>query len=126
MVIPLVPDIAGLNRVPQYLGRERALERLMQVAPVQARTERSRIHNKTVQYAYERGVPVFSAVGYLTSPYAVNSSANFMVGGNMLGEWMAKEIGGKGNVLVVEGIPGTSASDFKTKVPRQPWQNIPT
>jgi len=67
--------------------------------------------NQTVQYAYERGVPTFSAVGYLTSPYAVNSSANFVVGGNMLGEWMAKEIGGKGNILVVEGIPGASASD---------------
>lgn len=67
--------------------------------------------NQTVQYAYERGVPTFSAVGYLTSPYAVNSSANFVVGGNMLGEWMAKEIGGKGNVLIVEGIPGASASD---------------
>jgi ribose transport system substrate-binding protein len=71
--------------------------------------------NQTVQYAYERGVPVFSAVGYLTSPYAVNSSANFVVGGTMLGEWMAKEIGGKGNVLVVEGIPGTSASDSQDK-----------
>lgn len=71
--------------------------------------------NQTVQYAYERGVPVFSAVGYLTSPYAVNSSANFVVGGNMLGEWMAKEIGGKGNVLIVEGIPGTSASDSQDK-----------
>ena len=33
MVIPLVPDIAGLNRVPQYLGRERALETLMRIAP---------------------------------------------------------------------------------------------
>lgn len=71
--------------------------------------------NQTVQYAYERGVPVFSAVGYLTSPYSVNSSANFVVGGHMLGEWMAKEIGGKGNVLIVEGIPGTSASDSQNK-----------
>ena len=67
--------------------------------------------NQTVQYAYERGVPVFSAVGYLTSPHAVNSSANFVVGGHMLGKWMAEEIGGKGKVLVVEGIPGASASD---------------
>lgn len=67
--------------------------------------------NQTVQYAYERGVPTFSAVGYLTSPYAVNSSANFVVGGHMLGEWMANEIGGKGRVLIVEGIPGASASD---------------
>jgi phosphatidylserine/phosphatidylglycerophosphate/cardiolipin synthase-like enzyme len=33
VVIPLVPDIAGLNRVPQYLGRERALETLMRVVP---------------------------------------------------------------------------------------------
>jgi ribose transport system substrate-binding protein len=71
--------------------------------------------NQTVKYAYDRGVPVFSAVGYLTSPYAVNSSANFVVGGNMLGEWMAKEIKGKGNVLVVEGIPGASASDSQNE-----------
>lgn len=67
--------------------------------------------NQTVQYAHERGVPVFSGIGYLTSPYAVNSSANFVVGGSQMGEWMAKEIGGKGNILVVEGIPGASASD---------------
>jgi ribose transport system substrate-binding protein len=67
--------------------------------------------NQTVEYAHQKGVPVFSAVGYLTSPYSVNSSANFVVGGRMMGDWMAKEIGGKGNVLVVEGIPGASASD---------------
>lgn len=67
--------------------------------------------NQTVEYAYNKGVPVFSAVGYLTSPYSVNSSANFVVGGKMMGDWMANEIGGKGNVLVVEGIPGASASD---------------
>jgi ribose transport system substrate-binding protein len=67
--------------------------------------------NQTVEYAHSKGVPVFSAVGYLTSPYSVNSSANFVVGGKMMGDWMAKELGGKGNVLVVEGIPGASASD---------------
>ncbi|QKC98249.1 sugar ABC transporter substrate-binding protein [Mesorhizobium sp. NZP2298] len=67
--------------------------------------------NQTVEYAHQRDIPVFSATGYLTSPYAVNASANFVVGGSMLGEWMAKQINGKGNVLVVEGIPGASASD---------------
>ena len=71
--------------------------------------------NPTAQYAHDRGVPVFSISGYITSPFAVNSSANFVLSGNMLGEWMAKEIGGKGNVLVVEGIPGTSASDSQDK-----------
>jgi phosphatidylserine/phosphatidylglycerophosphate/cardiolipin synthase-like enzyme len=33
VLIPLVPDIAGLNRLPQYLGRERAIGRLSRVAP---------------------------------------------------------------------------------------------
>ena len=71
--------------------------------------------NQTIKYAYEKGIPTFSATGYLTSPYAVNSSANFQLGGFMMGTWMAEEIGKKGNVLIVEGIPGTSASDSQDR-----------
>lgn len=71
--------------------------------------------NETIKYAYERGVPTFSFVGYVTSPYAVSSSGNFVVGGYKLGMWMAEELKGKGNVLVVQGIPGTSASDSQDR-----------
>jgi len=67
--------------------------------------------NQTVKYAHDRGVPVFSMSGYLTSPYAVNASVNYAVTGNMVGKAVAEDIGGEGNVLVVEGIPGTSGSD---------------
>ena len=67
--------------------------------------------NETVKYAYDKGVPTFSMVGYVTSPYAVNSSTNFVVTGKDMGEWLVNEIGKKGDVLVVEGIPGTSTSD---------------
>jgi ribose transport system substrate-binding protein len=67
--------------------------------------------NETVKYAYDNGVPTFSMVGYVTSPYAVNSSTNFVVAGETQGKWLGDEIGKKGNVLVVEGIPGTSTSD---------------
>lgn len=67
--------------------------------------------NQTVEYAYERGVPTFSFTGYLTSPYSVNASANYQLGGLQLGRWMAEEINEEGKVLVVEGIPGTSGSD---------------
>lgn len=81
--------------------------------------------NQTVEYAYSKGVPVFSGIGYLTSEYSVNSSANFAVGGNMLGEWMAKELGGKGNVLVVEGIPGASASDSQNYGIMEALKNYP-
>lgn len=71
--------------------------------------------NQTVKYAYDKGVPVFSLTGYLTSEYAVNSSVNYQVAGFQIGQSMAKDLGGKGNVLVVEGIPGTSGSDSQDR-----------
>ncbi len=67
--------------------------------------------NQTIKYAYEKGVPTFSFTGYVTSPYAINSSVNYHQAGYEIGRWMAEEIGEKGNVLVIEGIPGASASD---------------
>ncbi len=67
--------------------------------------------NQTIKYAYDKGVPTFSFTGYVTSPYAINSSVNYHQAGYEIGRWMAEEIGEKGNVLVIEGIPGASASD---------------
>ncbi|MCP4708691.1 MAG: substrate-binding domain-containing protein, partial [Planctomycetes bacterium] len=71
--------------------------------------------NQTVKYAYDKGVPTFSLTGYLTSKYSINSSVNYQQAGYEIGKWMATELGGKGNVLVVEGIPGTSASDSQDR-----------
>lgn len=71
--------------------------------------------NQTVQYAADKGVPVFSLTGYLTSPYAINSSVNYQVAGFEIGKAMADQLGGTGNVLVVEGIPGTSGSDSQDR-----------
>ena len=71
--------------------------------------------NQTVQYAADKGVPVFSLTGYLTSPYSINSSVNYQVAGFEIGKHMAEQIGGEGNVLVVEGIPGTSGSDSQDR-----------
>ena len=49
--------------------------------------------NQTVKYAFDKGVPTFSFVGYLTSPYSINSSANYQHAGYLMGTWMAEEIG---------------------------------
>jgi ribose transport system substrate-binding protein len=67
--------------------------------------------NQAIKYAFDRGVPVFSFTGYTTSPLSVNSSVNYHQAGFDVGTWMAEEVGGEGNILVVEGIPGYSASD---------------
>lgn len=71
--------------------------------------------NQSIKYAYDKGVPVFSFTGYVTSPYVVNSSVNYHQAGYDIGRWMAEEIGEEGNVLVVEGIPGASASDSQNR-----------
>ena len=71
--------------------------------------------NQSIKYAYDKGVPVFSFTGYVTSPYAVNSSVNYHQAGYEIGRWMAEEIDEEGNVLVIEGIPGASASDSQNR-----------
>ena len=71
--------------------------------------------NQTIQYAFDKGVPVFSMTGYLTAPTAINSSVNYQVAGFEIGKRLADELGGEGNVLVVEGIPGTSGSDSQDR-----------
>ena len=52
--------------------------------------------NQTIKYAYDKGVPTFSFTGYVTSPYAINSSVNYHQAGYEVGRWMAEEIGEKG------------------------------
>jgi phosphatidylserine/phosphatidylglycerophosphate/cardiolipin synthase-like enzyme len=54
VVIPLVPDVAGLNRMPQLLGRERALRRLMQVAPGRVAAYGLENHGGTPVYVHAK------------------------------------------------------------------------
>ena len=67
--------------------------------------------NQAIEYAHSKGVPTFSFSGYVTSPYSVNVAANHMQGGYDMGKWLAEEIGGAGNVLLVSGIPGLASSE---------------
>lgn len=67
--------------------------------------------NQAIEYAHSKGVPTFSFSGYVTSPYSVNVAANHTQGGYDMGKWLAEEIGGKGNVLMVSGIPGLASSE---------------
>lgn len=71
--------------------------------------------NASIKYAAAKGVPVFFMTGYLTCEYAINSSVNYQVGGYEIGKAMVDQLVGKGNVLVVEGIPGTSGSDSQNR-----------
>jgi ribose transport system substrate-binding protein len=67
--------------------------------------------NQTIEYAHSKGVPVISFSGYVTSPYAINATENQTQGGYIATKWLAQEIGGKGSILLVSGIPGFASSD---------------
>ena len=67
--------------------------------------------NPTIEYAYGKGVPTASMTGYLTSEFAISTSVNYKLTGYYIAQWLAETIGGEGNVVIMEGIPGTSASD---------------
>lgn len=67
--------------------------------------------NKAVEYAYSKGVVVFSYSGYLTSDKALNASSNYTLGGYEIAKAMIEEVGGKGNFLLVSGIAGAASSE---------------
>lgn len=70
IVIPLLPDLSGPNRVAQMLGRERALDRLLDVAP-----------GRVAAYGLENhaGVPVYvhAKVCIVDDTWASTGSDNF-------------------------------------------------
>lgn len=67
--------------------------------------------NGAVEYAHSRGVVVVSWAGYLTSPYALNTSANYADGGYQIARALIQDAGGKGNFLLVSGIAGHATSE---------------
>lgn len=67
--------------------------------------------NGAIAYAHAHGVPFFTYSGYVTSPYAINTSANYVLGGEQSAASLAKAMHYKGNVLDVTGIPGATSGE---------------
>jgi ribose transport system substrate-binding protein len=62
--------------------------------------------NDAVDAAHAAGIPFVTAAGSVTSPNAINVDSNYARWGYEMIKAIDKELGGKGNVLVVEGIAG--------------------
>jgi ribose transport system substrate-binding protein len=62
--------------------------------------------NDAVEAAYAAGIPFVTAAGSVTSPKAINIDSNYARWGYDMIKAIDKSLGGKGNVLVVEGIAG--------------------
>ena len=62
--------------------------------------------NDVIKSAYDAGIPFVTAAGSVTSPYAINVDSNYAAWGYDMINAIAKENGGKADVLMVEGIAG--------------------
>ncbi len=70
--------------------------------------------NGAIQYAHEHGVLFVAIQGGVSSPYALQVSGNYALCGKLQGQALGKKMGGKGNALIVQGIPQAQASnDFQ-------------
>ena len=62
--------------------------------------------NDVIKAAYDAGIPFITAAGSVTSPYAINVDSNYAAWGYDMIKAVAKETGGKADILMVEGIAG--------------------
>jgi len=70
--------------------------------------------NGAIKYAYDHGVLFVAVQGAALTPYALLVSGNYALAGKLQAETLGTDIGGKGNVLVVQGITQAQASqDFQ-------------
>lgn len=61
-----------------------------------------------IEEAYSKGILVVAIDATVTCPQALNVATNPYYRGQYEGEWIAKQLGGKGTVVVMNGQPGTA------------------
>ncbi len=67
--------------------------------------------NAAVDAAAEAGIPFITAASTVTTANAVNVDSNYYKWGYDMARNLAEELGGEGNVVMVEGIAGVSIVD---------------
>jgi ribose transport system substrate-binding protein len=81
--------------------------------------------NKVVKNACAQGVIVIAYDAEITEPCAYNISIDQNEAGRVTAEWLAKELGGKGNIVVVTGVPGTSVDKLRTAAAKEVFAKYP-
>lgn len=81
--------------------------------------------NNVVKNACAKGVKVFAYDAEITEPCAYNIHIDQEEAGRVTAEWLAEKLGGKGNIIAVTGVPGTSVDDQRTKAAKEVFTKHP-
>jgi ribose transport system substrate-binding protein len=71
--------------------------------------------NGVIKQACDRGIVVIAFDSVVTAPCALTVATNNYQFGKQLAQWVAKKINGKGNVIEVTGVAGTSVDVDRNK-----------
>ncbi len=75
--------------------------------------------NNVVKNACNQKVMVFAYDAEITEPCAYNTHIDQEEAGRVTAEWLVKKLNGKGNIVVITGVPGTSVDTLRTKAAKE-------
>lgn len=81
--------------------------------------------NQVVKNACDKGVKVFAYDAEITEPCAYNIHIDQEEAGRVTAEWLVKKLNGKGNIVILTGVPGTSVDDQRTKAAKAVFAKYP-
>ena len=81
--------------------------------------------NAAVKNACDKGVLVFAYDAEITEPCAYNISIDQEEAGRVTAEWLVKKLNGKGKIVLITGVPGTSVDTLRTKAAKEVFAKNP-
>jgi len=81
--------------------------------------------NAAVKNACDKGVLIFAYDAEITEPCAYNISIDQEEAGRVTAEWLVKKLNGKGNIVAITGVPGTSVDTLRTKAAKEVFAKHP-
>lgn len=81
--------------------------------------------NQVVRNACARHVVIIAYDAEITEPCAYNVHIDQLEAGRVTAEWLAKALHGKGNIVVLTGVPGTSVDTQRTAAAKKVFARYP-
>jgi ribose transport system substrate-binding protein len=81
--------------------------------------------NRAIKNACSKGVVVAAYDAEVTEPCAHNVNIDQHQAGTVTAEWLAKTINGKGNIVLINGVPGTSVDRARTEAAKAVFAKYP-
>jgi len=81
--------------------------------------------NAAVKNACDKGVMIIAYDADISEPCAYNVSIDQEEAGRVTAEWLVKHLNGKGNIVAITGVPGTSVDTLRTKAAKEVFAKHP-